>query len=239
MTTEEFIKKIAPIVQKYAPQFGIKVVSPIIAQSILESQHGTSELAVKANNYFGIKYRPGRCPSGNGIYNKVGSEQDARTGQYVSSNMQWQKFPNMDACVKGYFEFTSLSNYKNLKGVTDPKKYLELIKADGYATSINYVPNLMNVIKKYNLTQYDVIKEEAKAQTEDTKYYRIQVGAFSKETNCDAMILKLKRNNITAIKKKYDNIWKAQVGCYKNLSNAEAMLEVVKKKGFNAFITYC
>ena len=29
------------------------------------------------------------------------------------------------------------------------------IKADGYATSLNYVQNLMNIIKKYNLTQYD------------------------------------------------------------------------------------
>lgn len=52
-----FIDEIAAYVVKYAPQYGIKVYSPIIAQSILESASGTSELAKNAHNYFGLKYR--------------------------------------------------------------------------------------------------------------------------------------------------------------------------------------
>lgn len=62
MNTTEFIEKIGAYVQKYAPAYGICVHSPIIAQAVLESARGTSELAVKANNYFGLKYKPGRCP---------------------------------------------------------------------------------------------------------------------------------------------------------------------------------
>lgn len=69
--------------------------------------------------------------------------------------MQWMKFSNMESGVQGYFDFINILNYSNLKGITDPKTYLENIKKDGYATSINYVQNLMNVITKYNLTQYD------------------------------------------------------------------------------------
>lgn len=149
-----FIEDIAGYVKKYAGKYGIKVHSPIIAQAILESASGTSELAVNAHNYFGLKYRKGRCPTASGIYNKVGSEQ-LSTGLYVTSRMQWCKFPNMESGVIGYFDFINISNYSNLKGVTDPKTYLERIKADGYATSINYVTNLMNVIQKYNLTKYD------------------------------------------------------------------------------------
>ena len=47
-----FIEQIAPYIQKYAPQYGIKVCSPIIAQAILESASGTSELAKNAHNYW-------------------------------------------------------------------------------------------------------------------------------------------------------------------------------------------
>lgn len=149
-----FIEEIAPLIQKYAPKYNIAVCSPIIAQAVLESASGTSELAKNARNYFGLKYRAGRCPSASGIYYKVGSEQLAN-GSYVSSNMQWCKFDTMEKGVQGYFDFTNISTYKNLKGVKDPETYLKLIKQDGYATSLNYVSNLMAVIKKYNLTQYD------------------------------------------------------------------------------------
>ena len=48
-----------------------------------------------------------------------------------------------------------MSNYINIKGAEDPKTYLANIKADGYATSLNYVQNLMSAIEKYNLRQYD------------------------------------------------------------------------------------
>ena len=48
--------------------------------------------------------------------------------------MQWCKFKDMENGVIGYFDFINIPNYKNLKGVTDPRKYLENIKADGYAT---------------------------------------------------------------------------------------------------------
>lgn len=149
-----FIDDIAKYVQKYAPQYNIQVYSPIIAQAILESDSGTSELAKNANNYFGLKYRANRCPSASGTYIKIGSEQLAN-GKYVSSTMTWFKFANMESGVKGYFEFINISNYANLKGITDPKKYLETIKNDRYCTSLKYVNNVMNVIKKYNLTKYD------------------------------------------------------------------------------------
>lgn len=159
MTKEQFIEKIAKYVQTYAPQYGIKVFSPIIAQACLESAYGTSELAINANNFFGLKYRPNRCLSACGIYYKIGSEQNA-DGSYVSSAMQWMKFTNMEQGIKGYFEFINIANYANLKGVTNPKTYLENIKKDGYATSLNYVTNVMNVITKWNLTKYDNIKGE-------------------------------------------------------------------------------
>lgn len=160
MSKQEFIEQIAALVRKHAPFYGIKVYSPIIAQAILESGYGTSELAVNAHNYFGLKYREGRCETCIGIYNKVGSEQNP-DGSYTSSTMQWCKFEDMENGVIGYFDFINISNYSNLKGVTDPREYLEYIKADGYATSLDYVDNLMSVIENWSLTDYDE-KEEIK-----------------------------------------------------------------------------
>lgn len=151
-----FIEQIAVYVQKYAAQYGIMVHSPIIAQMVLESASGTSELAVYANNYAGLKYKANVASE---FYVKVGSEQNA-DGTYTSSVMKWCKFPDMEAGVKGYFDFISAKRYENLKGVTDPLEYLEKIKADGYATSLKYVQNVYAVIEKYNLTQYDGERKE-------------------------------------------------------------------------------
>lgn len=172
----DFIKQIAPYIQKYAPQYNIKVCSPIIAQAILESASGTSELAVKAHNYFGLKYRPGRCPASCGIYHKTGSEQNP-DGTYISSVMQWMKFSDMENGVRGYFDFINIPNYANLKGAADPETYLENIKKDGYATSLNYVRNLMAVIDKYNLTVYDTVnKTQSNIETGNKLRINIHAG---------------------------------------------------------------
>lgn len=153
----EFIEQIAALVKKYAPQYGIMVHSPIIAQAILESASGTSELARNAHNYFGLKYKASVADD---YYVKDGSEQNA-DGTYTTSTMKWCKFPDMEAGVKGYFDFISAPRYANLMGVTDPEEYLKNIKADGYATSLKYVPNLLAVIERYNLTQHDYFGEVA------------------------------------------------------------------------------
>lgn len=154
MDKQEFISKIAYYIKMDIAKYHIKVVSPIIAQAILESAFGTSELAIKAHNYFGLKYRKNRCPTSNGVYYKVGSEQNP-DGSYVSSAMEWFKFPDMHSGILGYLDFINTPTYSNLKNVTDPETYLNNIKADGYATSLDYVSNLLRVIKSYDLTKYD------------------------------------------------------------------------------------
>lgn len=156
MTDQErlaFIEDIAKYVQKYAPMYGICVNSPIIAQACLESSYGTSNKA-QYHNYFGLKYRENRVECASGYFSDTSSEQNA-DGTYTQITTNWFKFDTRESGVEGYFQFTNISNYSNLKGVTDPRTYLENIKADGYATSINYVDNVMRVVDTWNLTQYD------------------------------------------------------------------------------------
>ena len=161
MNVNELIEEINKYLIKYAPKYNIEVYSPIIGQAILESARGTSELAKNANNYFGLKYKKGRCPTACGIYQKIGSEQTLN-GDYISSLMQWCKFKSLEDCVVGYLDFINIPRYSNLKGLTDPKEYLEKIKSDGYATSLNYVDNVYKVIQTYGLTKYDNKKEGVK-----------------------------------------------------------------------------
>lgn len=153
MNKDEFIKNIAEAVQKYAGEFGITVHSPVIAQACLESSFGTSNKA-KYHNYFGLKYRANRVTCHSGYFSDSGSEQRA-DGSYVPISTDWLKFDSLQNGVLGYFQFINTPRYSNLKGITNPREYLEKIKEDGYATSLNYVENLMRVINTYNLTQYD------------------------------------------------------------------------------------
>lgn len=161
-TKEKFIEDVAKYVNIYKDKYGIEVSSPIIAQACLESGYGTSELAVQAQNYFGLKYNM-QVSTGK-PYTKLGTEQN-KDGSYSSSTMTWCSFNNLAESVEGYFKFlferTGVKRYDKLKGVTDPRKYLELIKEAGYATSLNYVDNVMRVVDSWNLTKYDNAKSKA------------------------------------------------------------------------------
>ena len=153
MTKEQFISEIAKYVEKYAKEFGVCVHSPIIAQACLESGYGTSDKA-KYFNFFGMKYRGNRLNCHNGYFTAGSAEQKA-DGTYVPISTDWYTFENMEKGVLGYFQFVNIARYANLKGITDPREYLETIKADGYATSLEYVDKVMAVIEKYDLTKYD------------------------------------------------------------------------------------
>lgn len=171
MNKEQFIEEIAKAVQKYAPEFGITVCSPIIAQACCESAYGTSNKA-KYHNYFGLKFRKNRVKCYNGFFYDDGSEQKA-DGSYVPINTAWYMFENIEMGVKGYFEFLNIDRYKNLKGITEPEEYLRTIKEDGYATSLNYVQNLMRVIETNNLTRFDREGEKEMSNSKLVNYTRI------------------------------------------------------------------
>ena len=160
MDKQEFIKKIAGYVKKYASAYGIAVHSPIIAQAILESGWGESRLAAVYHNYFGLKC--GTKWKGKSVNLKTMEEYTPGTLTPITDN--FRVYASMEEGVKGYFEFIQLERYQNLRGIKDPAVYLETIKADGYATSSKYVENTMQIVTQYDLQQYDVKGEESMAK---------------------------------------------------------------------------
>ena len=154
MTQQEFINAIGPLCVKYAKKYGFKVASPAIAQACLESAYGTSPKALH-HNYFGLKYRQGRVSCNNGTFFDGGSEQNP-DGSYRPITDSWYNFDTMEAGVEGYYQFINISNYAKVKEAADPLTYLQEIKNAHYATSIDYVKNVYNVVTKWNLTTFDI-----------------------------------------------------------------------------------
>lgn len=159
----QFVIDIANYVRKYAPQYGIKVYSPIIAQAIHESAWGESKLSAKYHNYFGLKC--GTAWRGKSVNMKTQEEYSAGSLTTISAN--FRAYDSMEEGVKGYFEFIQLPRYANLKGVTSPRQYLQNIKDDGYATGNQYVDHVMNTLNMYNLTQFDVAVDTNPKTSED------------------------------------------------------------------------
>lgn len=151
MEKQEFITTVAALVAKYARGYGILVHSPIIAQGVTESNWGNSTLSTKYHNYFGLKC--GSKWTGKSVNMRTNEEYTPGTLTQINDN--FRVYESMEEGVKGYFEFIRITRYQNLKGITDPRNYLETIKADGYATSTKYVENNMRIVEQYNLSQYD------------------------------------------------------------------------------------
>ena len=156
MATKEqqtFIDNIYKYVAKYAPQYGVKCYSAIIAQAICESGWGKSKLSAKYHNYFGLKC--GTLWKGSSVSMRTGEEYTPGVHTTITDNFRVYK--NMEEGVKGYFIFLfdGRTRYNNLKGVTDPQTYLQKIKSDGYATSSTYVQTNMNLVNSYGLRKYD------------------------------------------------------------------------------------
>jgi len=148
---KSFISTIAPIIQKYAKLNGYKTCSAIIAQACVESQYGTSQLASKYFNFFGMKC--GSSWKGKSVNLSTREEYTAGTLTNIKAN--FRVYDNMEEGIKGYFQFISVARYSNLIKAKTPKEYLEMIKADGYATSSTYVQTIMNVVTSQKLEVYD------------------------------------------------------------------------------------
>jgi len=151
----DFIKFVASIAVKDAPLYGIHVVSPIIAQAIIESKWGKSGLAVNGKNLFGIKC--GSSWKGDAINMKTMEEYTPGTHTQISA--LFRKYNSWEESIHDYFKFTNTKRYAALKKCTTPIAYCMAIKAAGYATSSTYVNTLMNCINTYDLTAYDGLTE--------------------------------------------------------------------------------
>ena len=203
LTEEQVLAKVGPLFTADQKKSGI-LASVSMAQFILESGYGKSELALGANNCFGMKKSlSGNTWSGSvwdsvSIYKKKTQEQKA-DGSYVTVTAEFRKYPNVGDSIADHSAYLlgtkngEKLRYDGLKGCSDYKKAVQIIKDGGYATSLTYVEKLCSIIEKWKLTQYDVTGESS----DMIRYYRVrkswgdaasQLGAYSIFDNAKAMV---------------------------------------------------
>ena len=115
-----------------------------LAQGILESGNGMSELAVKANNHFGIK-----CHDWNGRRMYF---DDDRRGEC------FRKYRTVEESFRDHSDFLRFRDrYKFLFdfNVTDYESWAYGLKKAGYATDPAYPRKLIRLIEDYDLDRFD------------------------------------------------------------------------------------
>lgn len=124
-----------------------------LAQAILESGGGTSELARVANNHFGMK-----CTDdwGGGTYNRVDDEKDA------FGNPKHSCFKQFSDAITSFRQHSELlldprRNYLSLFDLssTDYTGWAQGLQKAGYASDPLYTLKLIGIIEKYKLYEYD------------------------------------------------------------------------------------
>ncbi|MBQ3196482.1 MAG: glucosaminidase domain-containing protein, partial [Clostridia bacterium] len=136
-----------------------------MAQAIYESGWGRSELAVNANNLFGMRAYStweGKVYDKNqGVLYNSWAELVAKKGSsYVNSYSMsfWRAFDSWEESVHSHSElFNSSSRYSNLRGNYNYKSCCKLVVEDGYCTDSGYTENLIGLIESYNLEQYNYV----------------------------------------------------------------------------------
>ena len=120
-----------------------------LAQGILESGDGNSELAKKSNNHFGIK-----CHS-NWEGDRVYHNDDKK-------NECFRKYNQVKDSFDDHSEFLLKPRYAALfeYPLTDYKSWARGLKKAGYATNPNYAKLLIKIIKENDLDQFDLESNE-------------------------------------------------------------------------------
>lgn len=156
--SSEFITRVAKTAVSDWKDRRIMLPSVVIAQAILESAWGKSELAVNAKALFGIK----RHDWTGKTYIKTAEEQLA-DGTYISiKNTEWRAYSSWEESILDHNTYIAtreksvgVLRYADIIGNTDHKAVCKLLKDCGYATSLTYDEKLLNLITLYGLTEYD------------------------------------------------------------------------------------
>lgn len=120
--------------------------SIILAQGLLESGAGRSELATKANNHFGIK-----CHDWTG--KKVYHDDDRKNECFRKYGHAQESFEDHSAFLVNRSRYASLFALSP----TDYKKWAHGLKAAGYATDPTYAYKLISIIEEYELHRFDLM----------------------------------------------------------------------------------
>ncbi len=140
---QSYIERYASLAVSEMYRSGVPA-SITLAQGLLESRYGQSELALKSNNHFGIK-----CHNWTGA--KVYHDDDRR-------NDCFRKYSSPDESFRDHSDFLRYRDrYRFLFdiSVTDYKGWAYGLRKAGYATDPAYPEKLIRLIEEHRLYEFD------------------------------------------------------------------------------------
>lgn len=148
-----FLKMAVPAAQYTHKTYGVPA-SITIAQAILESGWGRSSLARECNNFFGVKAEHNAAP---GSYEEFPTTEFV-DGARVSIDAAFAKYPSPTLGFAAHARLLALApRYRAAMAVaSEPERFAQQLQACGYSTNPFYAQSLMQLVKEFDLTQYDI-----------------------------------------------------------------------------------
>lgn len=146
---EDYIRKYSAAAVREMYRSGVPA-SITLAQGLLESRYGQSELAVKGNNHFGIK-----CHDWTG--KKMYYDDDAKGECFRVYTSAEESFRDHSDFLRYRDRYKFLFDYD----ITDYKSWAQGLKKAGYATDPSYPSKLIKIIEDYHLYDYDTMTSVA------------------------------------------------------------------------------
>ncbi len=143
ISVEEYIAQYKDMAIKEMKRMGVPA-SITLAQGILETENGNSELVKKSNNHFGIKCKDSW--TGGRVYH----DDDASGECFRAYETAEDSYRDHSNYLRGSKRYESLFGLDE----TDYKSWAYGIKKAGYATNPAYPKILIKNIEQYNLQQY-------------------------------------------------------------------------------------
>lgn len=150
----DYINMIAPHVINTVKKNGKGFPSAIIAHSITESGWGTSSLASKYNNYFGMKC--GSSWTGKSV--NMQTQEEYTVGTLTTIRDNFRAYDSIDEGIQGYFDFLKYSRYDRVWTAKTPEDFITMLKECGYCTSSTWVNTIHSLIRNYDLKRFDTME---------------------------------------------------------------------------------
>lgn len=119
-----------------------------LAQAILETGWGKSRIG---NNIFGIKAGSGW--TGKTINCKTGEQNP--DGSYYSINADFRDYDSVADSIVDHGVLLTNDRYKPVIAASNYVEACTAVRECGYATSLDYSKNLISLVEKYGLDQWD------------------------------------------------------------------------------------
>jgi flagellar protein FlgJ len=167
-TQRKFLEQALPHAIRIQVQYGIPA-SVTIAQAAYESSWGRSKLAVKANNFFGIKANHWNGDRINMDTKDLG----------VATRADFRVYKDVAAGFQGYADFLKENpRYGDAFYTKSGEAFLSRILAAGYCPTPSYAAEVKDIMQRYNLAELDdLLKQGANAP------YQV---ALNKKSTADA-----------------------------------------------------